>query len=295
MSEKNLNAISDKEIDDLLNEPTNGEASDDTIPELSESTNEEIVGLPTVDFNIGSLKSNIEKYYLSGAINRALFTNKDGKLKIIGIEDNKSLYAIINSRGTIIESDVQFGIYNTSNMLGLLNLLEGNVAVEFGSHNIVLSQPDVDIEINFADESVIGPDSYKAPNPTKLPKDYQIDMTLNREFIDRILKSIGAFSSSEKNLYFTFKRHKAKLVIGDDASKSNKVNFDISEMGTFTEFKGQVAFFLKFFKSILSSIKDMDKITLKVSTEGIMVIECTDENSMCTYFMGADNENTTIK
>ena len=39
----------------------------------------------------------------------------------------------------------------------------------------------------------------------------------------------------------------------------------------------------------------MDKISLKASIAGIMIIECTDENNQCIYFMGADQENTTIK
>lgn len=292
-NKKVIDSIEDDEISALLGETST--SNNDAVNDATTDAVKENTPVGEIGFDVNSLKSNIEKYSLGGAINRALFTNKDGKLKIIGIEDNKSLYAIISSRRKIFDEDMQFGIYNTSNMLGLLSLLDGNVTVEMGKQNFVLSQNDVSVEINFADSSVIGSDNYKEPNPAKLPKEYEIDMELNKEIIDKILKSIGAFSSSEKNLYFQFKRHKPVLVIGDEVSKSNKVNFDISTFGKFKEFDGQLAFFLKFFKSILSSVKTMDKITLKASIAGIMIIECTDENNQCKYFMGADQENTTIK
>lgn len=283
--------IMDDEINELLGdteESTKNDAVNDVASDVaSDAVTEQ-------GFDVRALKSTIEQYNLSGAINRALFTNKGGKLKVIGIEDNKSLYAVISSRKNIFDEEIQFGIYNTSNMLGLIGLLDGVVKSEMGSHNIVLSQEDISVEVNFADASVIGPDSFKEPNPNKLPKDYQIDIELNKELIDKILKSIGAFSSSEKNLYFQFKRNKPTLVIGDEVSRSNKINFDISSMGKFEQYKGKVAFFLKFFKSILSSVKNMDKINLKVSIEGIMIIECTDENTQCKYFMGADQENTKL-
>lgn len=290
-NQKNVNNIADDEISELL-----GETSTET-PEPIKSTTDAVndTANDVEEFDVESLKSNIEKYSLGGTINRALFTNKNGKLKIIGIEDNKSLYAVILSRRKIFNQDLQFGIFNTSNMLGLLNLLDGKVTTEINAYNIILSQPDMNVEVNFADVSVIGPDTYKEPNPTKLPASYEINMELNKELMEKILKSIGAFSSSEKNLYFQFKRNKPYLVIGDEVSKSNKVNFDISTYGNFEEFNGKLAFFLKFFKSILSSVKTMDKVTLKASIAGIMIVECTDENNQCAYYMGADQENTEIK
>lgn len=290
-NQKNTNDIVDSEIDELL-----GETTEPSIPSsdvVTDAVNDAVND--GEEFDVESLKSNIEKYSLGGTINRALFTNKNEKLKIIGVEDNKSLYAVITSRRKIFNQDLQFGIFNTSNMLGLLNLLDGKVTTEINPYNIVLSQPDMNVEVNFADVSVIGPDTYKEPNAKKLPATYEINMELNKEIMEKILKSIGAFSSSEKNLYFQFKRNKPYLVIGDEVSKSNKVNFDISTYGEFTEFKGKLAFFLKFFKSILSSVKTMDKVTLKASIAGIMIVECTDENNQCTYYMGADQENTEIK
>lgn len=292
-NQKNANDIVDDEINELLGEPSEHQISSENVEESSDAVNDAVNDAE--EFDVESLKTSIEKYSLGGTINRALYTNKDGKLKIIGVEDNKSLYAVITSRRKIFNQDLQFGIFNTSNMLGLLNLLDGKVTSEINAYNIVLSQPDINIEVNFADVSVIGPDTYKEPNAKKLPDVYQINMELKKDLMDKILKSIGAFSSSEKNLYFQFKRNKPHLVIGDDVSKSNKVNFDISSYGDFVEFKGKLAFFLKFFKSILSSVKTMDKVVLKASIAGIMIVECTDENNQCTYYMGADQENTEIK
>lgn len=296
---ENGSSISDEELEELLTPPGNIDDLDDGIKVESDSndavkpTQSDDV-LDSTKLNVPLLVSNIEKYYLGGLINKSLYTSDD-KLSIVGADESKSIYAVVSSRRKLFNKKLEFGIFDTSQMLNLLGLFTGEATLDITDNTFNLSQNEVDVEISLADSGVINGKNFKAPSPEKHFQEYDIDLTLTRDIMDKILKSISAFPTSEKNFYFTFKRNKPKLVIGDDASKSNKVNIDISELGTVKQFDGKMAFFIKYLKQVISAVKGMDKVTMKMSIAGVLVVEATDENYTCRYFMGADSEQSTIK
>lgn len=299
MSQENLN-ISDEELDDLLGdigETSSDVVEDDTSQQSNENDNTSQIEQNTIDENVLNVPlfvKNIEKYYLGGLINKAMYINDD-KLTIVGADDVRSIYAVISSRQRIFNKHMEFGIFDTSNMMGLLNLFSSDAVLDIKEHSFNLSKDDLDVEISLADSEVINGKTFKIPNPEKHIKEFDMELTLTKDVMDKILKSISAFPSTEKNFYLTFKRNKPKLVIGDDASKSNKVNIDVSDLGTIKSFNGKIAFFIKYLKHVLNAVKGMDRVTMKMSVAGVLIVDATDESYSCRYLMGADTEQTDIK
>ena len=274
--------MQNQDLDELLG---------DSIADGEDSLNEEKVSelFPIEDgskyVNIDLLKILISKYYMGGTIDSALYDNSD-KLVLIGVDNTLTIYCKIESRSKVMDYSGKFGIFNTSQVLSLLNLLSGKNKLEFLEDHFTFTNltDEVNVELNIADESVS--ENYKLPNPEKLPKEYEMVINLGGDFIDKALTSIKALSK-EKLCYFHFKKGVPYFSVGDKASKSNKINLNLTNYGEFAEYSTELRFLSSFVKNMFESIKNSDKVTIKLSVLGLMVVEATDENGKYTYYLGS--------
>jgi hypothetical protein len=128
-----------------------------------------------------------------------------------------------------------------------------------------------------ADLSVIP----NVPDLKQLPK-FGIDIEMDGNFIEKFIKAKGALSEVD-NFTILTEKGKLKIVIGYSNINTNRVELVVND-----KYEGEVkpiSFSAKYFKEILSSNKEANKATLKVSTEGLAHVEFSVDGFVSNYFL----------
>ena len=131
----------------------------------------------------------VSKYSLGNHIEKVKWIITDKKLIIHFINDSKNLVGNVIYNQQIGLKSGDYGIFNTSQLIKCLNILDGDILVNATSSKLNLADTNYDIKFNLADPAVI-------PNVPEVSHSHEssVSFEVNDEFITRFVKSKDALS-----------------------------------------------------------------------------------------------------
>jgi hypothetical protein len=218
----------------------------------------------------------INRYNLGGEIESVMIKSDDSNLSVRMISDDKTLLGDV----TVVESDFpngEFGIYTTSQLKGLLSVLDDAISVEEVTGAVKFSDKGTKVQYMLAAPSVIP----AVPDLKALPP-FDVEVTLNDDFINKFIKSKGALSDAD-TFTFTSKAGKSEIILGYSSINSNRISIDV--VINSTEDIEPIAFSAKYLKAILMANKGSKTSSLKISSKGLSHVSFTDGDYTSNYYL----------
>ena len=224
----------------------------------------------------------ISKYHL-GKLIQSVAWNVNSGLSTRFISDDKCVVGEVKLKSFQGDS-WKFGVYNTDLLVSLLGVLGNTVNFQVngaGDKAFSLTIDDKSTTVNYmlADLAVIPP----APDLKELPN-FELDITITKEFIDKFIKAKSALSDIEKfTVLKNEKLNKYQIVLGYSNTNSNRISIDI-DCNASDDIE-PISFSAKYFNGILAANKDLNGGTLKVSSEGLAKVEFDIDDFEAKYYL----------
>jgi hypothetical protein len=218
----------------------------------------------------------INRYNLGGEIESVMIKSDDNNLSVRMISDDKTLLGDVS----VVESDFpngEFGIYTTSQLKGLLSVLDEAISVEETTGAVKFSDKGTKVQYMLAAPSVIP----AVPDLKALPP-FNVEVTLNDDFINKFIKSKGALSDAD-TFTFTSKAGKSEIILGYSSINSNRISIDVATNST--EDIEPIAFSAKYLKAILMANKGSKTSSLKISSKGLSHVSFIDGDYTSNYYL----------
>ncbi len=218
----------------------------------------------------------INRYNLGGEIESVMIKSDDSNLSVRMISDDKTLLGDV----TVAETDFpngEFGIYTTSQLKGLLSVLDEAISVEETTGAVKFSDKGTKVQYMLAAPSVIP----AVPDLKALPP-FDVEVTLNDDFVNKFIKSKGALADAD-TFTFTSKAGKSEIVLGYSSINSNRISINVEAKGT--EDVEPIAFSAKYLKAILTANKGSKSSSLKISSKGLSHVSFTDGDYTSNYYL----------
>lgn len=225
----------------------------------------------------------IQKYYLNGLVEGTKIHVRDNKITTDFITEDRSTLGHITYNNIDIE-DTTFGVYDTSQLVRMLNVLDNDVEV-----NIVkVSDKPVNMKMQsksgtqvtalLADLSVI-PD---VPVMKKIPE-FGLKFEVDQNFVGMYAKSKTALPETDT---FTIvpDEHSTKLVLGMSNVNTNRISLPLSDVTLDDPLLENKTLNANVFKEVLSVNKDT-KATVELAEAGLLRISYSDKDYTATYFL----------
>ena len=206
----------------------------------------------------------VSKYSLGNHIEQVKWGISDKKLNINFINDSKTLVGYVEYRDDIGLKNGDYGIFNTSQLIKCLNILDGDILVDANSSKLNIADTSYEIKFNLADPAVI-------PNvpDIKDPDQWSVSFGINDEFITRFVKSKDALSDLDT---FTVETREGftgeELVFTVGTNITNTIEFTVE--ADINESFGPVPFDSNILKEILKANKDYHSGEIRISKEGLL-------------------------
>ena len=230
----------------------------------------------------------VSKYSLGNNIERVKWIITDEKLIIHFINDSKDLVGYVDYRKEIGLKPGDYGIFNTSQLIKCLNILDGDILVDATTSKLNMADTNYDIKFNLADPAVIP----NVPDVTNNPDDWSVAFNVNDEFITRFVKSKDALSELET---FTIETrdgfHGEELVFTVGTNITNTIEF-VVENPTINESFNAIPFNSNLMKEILKANKDYHSGEIRINKKGLLDAHFHCGNDLYTgYYLVRKQEN----
>lgn len=218
----------------------------------------------------------INRYNLGGEVESVMIKSDDTNLSVRMISDDKTLLGDV----TVAESEFpngEFGIYTTSQLKGLLSVLDNNISVEEVTGALKFSDKGTKMQYMLAAPSVIP----AVPDLKALPP-FNVNITLDNEFVNKFIKSKGALADAD-TFTFTCKDNKGEIILGYSSINSNRISITVD-----CKCDGDVqpiAFSAKYLKAILMANKGSSTSSLEISSQGLAQLNFVDGDYTCNYYL----------
>jgi len=218
----------------------------------------------------------INRYNLGGEVESVMIKSDDANLSVRMISDDKTLLGDV----TVTESEFpngEFGIYTTSQLKGLLSVLDNGISVEEVTGALKFSDKGTKMQYMLAAPSVIP----AVPDLKALPP-FNVDITLDNEFVNKFIKSKGALADAD-TFTFTCKDGKGEIILGYSSINSNRISITVD-----CKCDGDVqpiAFSAKYLKAILMANKGSSTSSLKISSQGLAHLHFVDGDYTSRYYL----------
>ena len=226
------------------------------------------------------LSDIISKYSLGGSVEKVKWDIKTkGGISINFINDSKNLVGSVTYNPDFGLKEGKYGIFNTSQLIKCLNILDGDILVDTTKSDGLASKLNIadtnyDIKFNLADPAVIP----KTPE-VNTPGEPVAYFKVSDEFITRFVKSKDALSeldtfTVETNDGFTGKE--LTFTVGTDIT--NTIQFSVEE-ATIQENFEPIPFDSNLFKEILKANRDYYTGKIVIYKAGLIGCTfCMDKN-----------------
>jgi hypothetical protein len=230
----------------------------------------------------------INKYHLDGLVESVKWDVSKKHISVSFVTADKSLIGFGKTKGIEME-DAKFGIFTTSDLTKLLDILDDDM--EFDSYNyndddaitsVVFKDKTKQVKFVFADQKAISSVDALDTEPK-----YQLSIKIDEDFINNFIKGKNALPNAETFTIIPSKKGKSDLIIGFQNINTNTVKLKVD-----AEIEGEISnitFSAKSFKSVLSTNKDIKDAVLYVSEDGIAKIEFKDKENDFTYYLAAND------
>ena len=218
----------------------------------------------------------INRYNLGGEIESVMIKSDDKNLSVRMISDDKTLLGDV----TVAETDFpngEFGIYTTSQLKGLLSVLDEAISVEETTGAVKFSDKGTKVQYMLAAPSVIP----AVPDLKALPE-FDAEITLNDDFVNKFIKSKGALADAD-TFTFTCKDKKGEVILGYSSINSNRISIGVD--CKCKEDIEPIAFSAKYLKAILMANKGSKTSSLKISSKGLSHVSFTDGDYTSNYYL----------
>ena len=230
----------------------------------------------------------VSKYSLGNNIEKVKWVITDDKFTINFINDSKNLVGYVEYRKDIGLKPGDYGIFNTSQLIKCLNILDGDILVNATSSKLNLADTNYDIKFNLADPAVIP----NVPDVSNNLDEWSVSFDINDEFITRFVKSKDALSELDT---FTVETRDGfngeELVFTVGTNITNTIEFTV-ENATINESFEPVPFDSNLMKEILKANRDYHSGEIRINKKGLIwALFSFDNNTKTEYFLVRRQEN----
>ena len=228
----------------------------------------------------------IESFYLNGLATQVKFKVKNNEAHIKFATDNKDCIGEI--KAPVQLEDCEIGIFNTAQLLKLLNITNEYIELKLEKQNnhflkLHISDNQFDLSYNLSDLGLIQ-DPGVVPN---LPP-YDLEFDINFDFTQKYIKAHNALDKPPRFEIGVTKDFQGEEVInfmvGEKSTYSNKVTF--TEAGTVINQVKPVSFSAANFREIVSVAKSANGKAY-LYKDGLLKINLEEEGVISEYFLVA--------
>ena len=206
----------------------------------------------------------VSKYSLGNNIEKVMWVITDEKRIIHFVNDSKNLVGYVDYRKEIGLKPGDYGIFNTSQLIKCLNILDGDILVDATKSKLNLADTNYDIKFGLADLGVI-------PNvpDIKDSDEWSVFFSVSDEFITRFVKSKDALSDLDT---FTVETREGfngeELVFTVGTNITNTIEFTVD--ATINESFSHVPFDSNLMKEILKANRDYHSGEIRINKKGLL-------------------------
>ena len=229
----------------------------------------------------------VSKYSLGNNIEKVKWVITDDKFHINFINDSKNLVGYVDYRKNIGLKPGDYGIFNTSQLIKCLNILDGDILVDATTSKLNLADTNYDIKFNLADPAVI-------PNVPDIndSDDWSAKFEISDEFITRFVKSKDALSELDT---FTIETRDGfddlELIFTVGTNITNTIEFKVDNAVMNHTFEA-LPFDSNLMKEILKANKDYHSGEIRVNKKGLLDVHLHHGGSLFTgYYLVRKQEN----
>ena len=218
----------------------------------------------------------INRYNLGGEVESVMVKSDDSTLSVRMISDDKTLLGDV----TVAEAEFpngEFGIYTTSQLKGLMSVLDSSIKVEEVTGALKFSDKGTKMQYMLAAPSVIP----AVPDLKALPP-FDVDITLDNEFVNKFIKSKGALADAD-TFTFTSKDGVSEIILGYSSINSNRISITV-DAKTEGDIK-PIAFSAKYLKAILMANRGSSTSSLQIASSGLSKVAFTDGDYVSNYYL----------
>ena len=229
----------------------------------------------------------VSKYSLGNNIEKVKWVITDEKLIIHFINDSKNLVGYVDYRKDIGLKPGDYGIFNTSQLIKCLNILDGDILVDATTSKLNLADTNYDIKFNLADPAVI-------PNVPDIndSDDWSVSFEVSDEFITRFVKSKDALSDLDTVTVETrdgFNGEELVFTVGTNIT--NTIEFTV-ENATINESFKAVPFDSNLLKEILKANRTYHSGEIRINKKGLLDAHLHHGDDLYTgYYLVRRQEN----
>ena len=207
----------------------------------------------------------VSKYSLGNNIEKVKWIITDEKFICHFINDSKNLVGYVDYRKEIGLKPGDYGIFNTSQLIKCLNILDGDILVDATSSKLNMVDTNYDIKFNLADPAVIP----NVPDVSNNSDEWSVTFDVNDEFITRFVKSKDALSELET---FTIETREGftgdELVFTVGTNITNTIEFTVE--ATINESFNSIPFDSNLMKEILKANRDYHTGEIRINKKGLL-------------------------
>ena len=229
----------------------------------------------------------VSKYSLGNNIEKVKWVITDDKFTINFINDSKNLVGYVEYRKDIGLKKGDYGIFNTSQLIKCLNILDGDILVDATTSKLNMADTNYDIKFNLADPAVI-------PNVPSIDDsdDWSVSFEVSDEFITRFVKSKDALSELDT---FTVETRDGfngeELVFTVGTNITNTIEFTV-ENATINESFEAVPFDSNLLKEILKANRTYHSGEIRINKKGLLDAHLHHGDDLYTgYYLVRKQEN----
>jgi hypothetical protein len=218
----------------------------------------------------------INRYNLGGEIESVMINSTETTLSVKVISDDKTLLGSVTTADDAFPIG-EFGIYTTSQLKGLLSVLDDTITVAETTGALKFSDNGTKMQYMLAATSVIP----SVPELKALPL-FDAEVTLDDEFVNKFIKSKGALSDSD-TFTFIYKGGKGEVVLGFSSINSNRISLSVNckcEIDI-----EPIAFSAKYLKAILMANRGSNASSLKISSKGLAHVSFNSDEFSAEYYL----------
>ena len=240
------------------------------------------------------LSEIVSKYSLGGHVEKVKWIiDEKGGVTINFINDSKTLVGEIHYNDSIGLKKGSYGIFNTSQLVKCLNILDGDILIETKSQNglaskLNLADTNYDIKFSLADPAIIP----KVPEVTDEDQP-SASFEINDEFITRFVKSKDALNDLPS---FTVETREGmtgdELVFTIGSDITNTIQFSVEELSQINEEFKQIPFDSNLFKEILKANRNYESGKVHINKKGLIQLQFNYNDGFNTnYYLVRLQEN----
>ena len=229
----------------------------------------------------------VSKYSLGNNIEKVKWVITDDKFHINFINDSKNLVGYVEYRKDIGLKPGDYGIFNTSQLIKCLNILDGDILVDATTSKLNMADTNYDIKFNLADPAVI-------PNVPSIDDsdEWSVSFSVSDEFITRFVKSKDALSELDT---FTVETRDGfngeELVFTVGTNITNTIEFTV-ENATINESFEAVPFDSNLLKEILKANRTYHSGEIRINKKGLLDAHLHHGDDLYTgYYLVRKQEN----